>query len=701
MEKLSSDGAIESQKDDRLDRGPLVDIVARHVLALEPIEPCVVLALNAPWGAGKSSFLNLLEEKLKTPTKCDANRGKDALTPIVVRFNPWHYTNVDQLVLMFFNELAQGIGETTEIHRQIGGLIRGMGKSMTVFAPVIASLLGVPWGGKLASLFGSAIDQAGSSLEKEKGLSEQKSQLNECLSKLSQRVVVFIDDIDRLEREALRMLFRMIRLNADFTNVTYILAFDRNVVECNLSDINGVRGRDYLEKIVQVAFDIPEPERTKKERLLREEIEKVFVQFKERMRPFEFDSTRWYELRSAGFVDLFRTVRHIRRYANSLRITFAAVPEEIDPYDFLAIEALRIFCPEIYAGVAHAESFLIPERTTLDTDAAVIDQRKEWFENLCDNTNPEQRESVQKLLFHLFLELARIHGKSPEVIGYSGLGRGTGRIYSHDAFDKYFLLSVPEEEVSDVEMQAFIDVLSDREKARTYIRSMKTKGKDRRLLERLMDFTSGLSAEKHRCFYQLLFDEGDDLRFTPKKADDNSAEELVPYFINSYLIRLGSEPERYNELSPLVKSGAALYTVVETVFRCRPNGITPGNVTVDDSHWNNLRDKATQRIVDAADGGALWSLRNLPYLLQRWYEWAGLEPLRRAVDVYLETDDNFISFLNAFKSKSLHFEKKALMTFVSIDHATTRLRRILDYRGNHTRDDAFLLKSLEETTEEQ
>jgi hypothetical protein len=49
-------------------------------------------------------------------------------------------------------------------------------------------------------------------------------------------------------------------LNADFSNVTYVLAFDRLVVEKYLDEENGIRGRDYLEKIIQVSFDIPEPE---------------------------------------------------------------------------------------------------------------------------------------------------------------------------------------------------------------------------------------------------------------------------------------------------------------------------------------------------------------------------------------------------------------------------------------------------------
>ena len=72
-----------------------------------------------------------------------------------------------------------------------------------------------------------------------------------------------IDDVDRLDQESMRYMFRLIRLNADFDSVTYVLAFDRDVVESVLTMEQGVSGHEYLEKIVQVGFDIPPAEPSK------------------------------------------------------------------------------------------------------------------------------------------------------------------------------------------------------------------------------------------------------------------------------------------------------------------------------------------------------------------------------------------------------------------------------------------------------
>ena len=59
---LRTDEPIRSSEEDRLSRGRLVEAIARHIMSTETRES-MVIALNAPWGAGKTSFLNLLEER--------------------------------------------------------------------------------------------------------------------------------------------------------------------------------------------------------------------------------------------------------------------------------------------------------------------------------------------------------------------------------------------------------------------------------------------------------------------------------------------------------------------------------------------------------------------------------------------------------------------------------------------------------------
>jgi predicted KAP-like P-loop ATPase len=95
----------------------------------------------------------------------------------------------------------------------------------------------------------------------EQNPSALKKELDKLMAKYGKRVIILIDDIDRLDKESMSLVFKLIRLNADFINTIYILSFDRKVVENALEGEQGVSGREYLEKFIQVPFDLPLPDR--------------------------------------------------------------------------------------------------------------------------------------------------------------------------------------------------------------------------------------------------------------------------------------------------------------------------------------------------------------------------------------------------------------------------------------------------------
>ena len=97
---------------------------------------------------------------------------------------------------------------------------------------------------------------AGVLSRRKEGITGRKRRLEEALAKLDKPIVVVLDDIDRLSTSEIRDIFKLVRLTASFPNLIYIVAFDRNRIEEALAE-QGVPGRDYLEKILQVAIDIP------------------------------------------------------------------------------------------------------------------------------------------------------------------------------------------------------------------------------------------------------------------------------------------------------------------------------------------------------------------------------------------------------------------------------------------------------------
>ena len=302
---------------------------------------CLIVGIHGPWGSGKTTFLGYLESKLST-------RGEDA---IIVHFNPWNFSTVDQLIAMFFSEMrlaihsGKGLRETS---LKIGKALERLGK---ILSPVEAaiSIIKLPSGLVIPSGISPAFEKAGSAFKElaEQDPSNLKKEINKLLCEYDKKIIILIDDIDRLDKESMRLMFRLIRLNADFINTIYILSFDRGVVEGALQGEQSGSGREYLEKFIQVPFDLPLPDRNKIIKILMEQIIRILPPPAQS----EFERYRWDSF-SSGFYSLLKTLRDVKRYINGLQLTLHSINDEINYRDFIALEAIRIFEQDVYGKIA-------------------------------------------------------------------------------------------------------------------------------------------------------------------------------------------------------------------------------------------------------------------------------------------------------------------------------------------------------------
>lgn len=58
-----------------------------------------------------------------------------------------------------------------------------------------------------------------------------KKTISSKMSERKDKIVVFIDDLDRLDKEEIRMVMKLVRSVADFPNIIYVLCFDNEIVE--------------------------------------------------------------------------------------------------------------------------------------------------------------------------------------------------------------------------------------------------------------------------------------------------------------------------------------------------------------------------------------------------------------------------------------------------------------------------------------
>ncbi len=441
---IPADNPIRRDGEDLLGRAPVAAAFARQILRLDSSQGAVVGVLGR-WGAGKTSFVNMAREKLA-----------EADVP-VLDFNPWMFSGSQQLVEAFFVEIAAqlrlraGLAEVGDRLSDYGEAFAGLG-----WLPVVG-----PWierGRGAAKILGKLLSR------RREGSGGRRETLVEALRGLERPVVVVIDDIDRLTTPEIRDIFKLVRLTASFPNIIYVVAFDRERVEHALAE-EGVPGRDYLEKILQVAVDLP----VIPEKILRQQLfEALDAAIEEAGSSAPLDESIWPDVFIEVIAPLVRNMRDVRRYQLAVRGALEDVGERVALADLLAIEAIRIFLPDAFRELQHqVEALCTPAR---DFGLTRSDQTalKYGVERLVD-AGAEHQGVVRALIERLFPFAQRHLGGS----NYSGdwLPRFLReRRIAHDAILRLYLERVAGDELSNhYDAERAWDQMADKDAFNAYL----------------------------------------------------------------------------------------------------------------------------------------------------------------------------------------------------------------------------------------
>lgn len=453
----------------------------------------LVMAIHGVWGSGKSSLLNFVKHYLMQLPESER--------PVVVDFNPWWFKDRDDLAAQFLALFRKKlVGESEEI-RKIGDLLANYSGSI---GKAISLSYGIP-------LLDKPIQFVLRHLKRvHKDVPTLKAELSKLLEKAGQRFVFVIDDIDRLSPDEIRELFKVIKALADFPNVIYLLSFDRKVVADALNISIGVDGEAYIEKIVQVPFSLPAVDPLRLRQKLFQELDRILESY-----PLKsFDQTYWGNVYFEGLDCYIKKPRDIVRVTNSLSVLYPAVAGEINPVDFIALEFLRVFEPEVYGLVwGNKERFAglhaISHQQDLEPERAF---HNAWLDKVPENS----RRNVKNLTRRLFPRLESIWGNT--------FHRGNSdwrkkmRACTLEYFDIYFQFGVAPEALRRTELDALIvaaaqqpRVAAEILKEASLIKRPSGSTKAREYLERLRDFGSEISPEAATGLISALFDEGDEL----------------------------------------------------------------------------------------------------------------------------------------------------------------------------------------------
>ena len=274
---------------------------------------------------------------------------------------------------------------------------------------VVAGLGLIPGGGIAKELAGAALGAVGQLAGDNHSLSQLRDELSDALRGQEKRILVIIDDVDRLSADEVRQIFRLVKSVADLPNVIHLLIFDRYIAERAFDNPANELGPKWHEKIVQAAFDLPPVQRVDIQQLFLEGLNRLIGEMEVP------DKTRWGNVFHDGIAPWLRTPRDAGRLLNSLVVTWPAVARDVDFADFVALETLRLFEPGLHAFIRHN-----PQRVTglADDHAHDEDSKTSLGKEILDTVEPAGHKRAKDALQRLFPKFESVWGNHGYASGF-------------------------------------------------------------------------------------------------------------------------------------------------------------------------------------------------------------------------------------------------------------------------------------------
>lgn len=315
---ILNDDAISSTDADLLGIAPLVRRLQRDLRSIDVSRNSFSVGISAPWGKGKTSFLNLLEQEIKAEN--DQN--------IIIWFNPRASKSSSYIQEDFFNTFSK---ELASYHFGFGFLVNRYVK-----------LLGLLSENFIQRRFSQIMDLF--------IRLDDKERINQAIDAIGHRIYILIDDLDRLTGDELLEVFKIIGRNADFHHTIFLTAYDKQYVNEVLDQYLGSKCHQaYTDKYFAMELTVPEQSINSltywASQYLADRIEaNKFVAKEEVLK--SWNSVGNEVVRYLG------SLRHIKRYINLFLSRYREVMADVDCIDFILVTLLRYKDPAIYNALS-------------------------------------------------------------------------------------------------------------------------------------------------------------------------------------------------------------------------------------------------------------------------------------------------------------------------------------------------------------
>ena len=309
---LLEDNPIESGEEDAFDLVEEAEKIAKEISARSRAKTSCI-AITAPWGGGKSSFLNLIRKQI----------NEDEFE--IVYFVPRDSKSVQTIQEDFFSMIACVLAKYDS-------------RCSHIMKDYMASL---------QLIDNRSIVERVLSIYRIWDKDSLKDTIKESFADLKKRVLVIIDDFDRLSKEEILEVLKLIDGNAAFTNLIFLTAYDKEQVNRVLGDTYKTPDACFIDKFFDVEFAIPFRPYIYIAKYIEETLCKQL-----RKRDGVWESIQQVITKRASiFKEYIPTLRDAKRYINQVVLDFKSIRGEVSVSDFLLLQLVKYRYPELYKGI--------------------------------------------------------------------------------------------------------------------------------------------------------------------------------------------------------------------------------------------------------------------------------------------------------------------------------------------------------------
>ncbi|CAM3211281.1 hypothetical protein HP548_04130 [Paenibacillus taichungensis] len=388
------------------------------------------VGIMGEWGSGKSSVFNFLQSFLPDDT-------------IQINFKPWYFGKDNHNIIQNFLEQMSEKLRTTFFYKP------KLERELAAYAKLFSSIQMKQ--GFITFSFKDIIDRTISSGDT--SLTQLKGEIEHSLRQLDRPIYVFIDDLDRLDPQEIQTILKMIRLVADFPNITYILALDENIIVKSLQGMyqqdpnenTSEQARRYLEKFIQLPVYLPRVGQTELGELAWNMLTSLMKDLDKTMINIDKSVLTKYITR------LKYNIRTLKRLMNMWELMIGMLDQEVELKDLLLLLMVKVNKPNLYDYIYANSTYFLEHQADVEKERVrfiTLFPDYPIYEDLLKELLPYS-EQLWNPDYKIKLNLVRDSQLS---------------ITNSRVFNRYFQYGLPEKEASNKQIDGLLSALENSDK---------------------------------------------------------------------------------------------------------------------------------------------------------------------------------------------------------------------------------------------